>query len=331
MSPPQRAAWARSVSKSFSTRVKENNVCVILLAGDTYRCRLEHLLMAKGYECVAPLRDLVIGQQFRWLETAVAEIPRYRDMQMLYRILALLHNSPGQFVRLADLDPRPMPEKGVYFFFDPRERSRVSGKLPRLVRVGTHAVSAGSRATLWQRLRTHRGTSSTGGNHRSSIFRLHVGSALLALSNSTMTSWGKGQDAPSSIRRQEIELENEVSSYLGDLLVAYIAISDIADPNSDRSYIERNTIALITGAGLIDAPEPQWLGTRSPTKAIRESGLWNVNYVGDEYEPAFLRVLESYVLATIGKAPSIEASIAPRGWRSRLASRDRNQLSLELL
>jgi len=74
------------------------------------------------------------------------------------------------------------PERGVYFFFEAGETRDFKDDL-RVVRVGTHAVSKGSKTTLWDRLRTHRGSLSGryagGGNHRGSIFRLHVGSAIL--------------------------------------------------------------------------------------------------------------------------------------------------------
>jgi hypothetical protein len=70
------------------------------------------------------------------------------------------------------------PGRGVYFFFEDHE-FREDGSTLRVVRVGTHAVSANSRTTLWNRLHTHRGASSGGGNHRGSIFRKRVGETLL--------------------------------------------------------------------------------------------------------------------------------------------------------
>jgi hypothetical protein len=67
----------------------------------------------------------------------------------------------------------------VYFFFEDGE-VRADGGL-RLVRVGTHALTATSKATLWGRLRQNRGQvggrSPGGGNHRGSVFRRHVGAA----------------------------------------------------------------------------------------------------------------------------------------------------------
>lgn len=53
----------------------------------------------------------------------------------------------------------------------------------RLTRIGTHAVSMGLSASLWNRLRTHRraksGTYEDGGNHRGSVFRKRVGEAMI--------------------------------------------------------------------------------------------------------------------------------------------------------
>ena len=65
------------------------------------------------------------------------------------------------------------PQRGVYFFFEPGE-VRADGS-DRVVRVGTHALTATSQATLWGRLRQHRGRLAGlhpgGGNHRASVFR----------------------------------------------------------------------------------------------------------------------------------------------------------------
>jgi len=48
------------------------------------------------------------------------------------------------------------PVRGVYFFFDSSEH--LSDGRPRVVRVGTHAMTDGSSTTLWQRLSQHRGS-----------------------------------------------------------------------------------------------------------------------------------------------------------------------------
>jgi len=109
------------------------------------------------------------------------------------------------------------PRKGVYFFFESGElRENISD--PRVVRVGTHAVSEGSKTTLWDRLRTHRGTvkgrSPGSGNHRGSIFRLHVGTAILNKKErwGEFPTWGRGTPAKPHVRASEYLIEKKVSA-----------------------------------------------------------------------------------------------------------------------
>ena len=61
--------------------------------------------------------------------------------------------------RLSEADGSMIwPNKGVYFFFEPGEDRSCSGQGSRVVRVGTHGLTASSDSSLWQRLRQHRGT-----------------------------------------------------------------------------------------------------------------------------------------------------------------------------
>jgi hypothetical protein len=263
----KRAAWARAISEKLDRSVARNAL-LVLLAGGSYREPLERLLVTKGYECVTPLEGLSIEQQLQWLERAAKAGDLFHNIRTFYLLLAELRSANGQFVKLAELHYHQVPKKGVYFFFDPDESSRFTGLLPRLVRIGTHGVSVGSRATLWQRLRTHRGTGKTAGDHRSSVFRLHVGTALLAREGRKLSSWGKRRDARPDVRHLEASVEREVTKYLGRLLVAHIEVPDAAGPKSDRSYIERNAIALMSSGGsALDAPGANWLGANSPIKA----------------------------------------------------------------
>lgn len=97
----------------------------------------------------------------------------------------------------------PWPERGVYFFFEPDERRDPDPTSQRVVRIGTHALGARSRTTLWKRLSQHRGTSNPrGGNHRGSIFRLLSGEALMNRDPSAMAkSWGKDSSAGRELDR----------------------------------------------------------------------------------------------------------------------------------
>src|SRR5579862_1245890 len=101
---------------------------------------------------------------------------RLADVIQFYELLARLEHEHGGRRRLSDCHGRmEWPRRGVYFFFEPGENRTDTGNGPRVVRVGTHALNAGSGTSLWGRLSHHRGAArSGGGNHRASIFRLLI-------------------------------------------------------------------------------------------------------------------------------------------------------------
>lgn len=135
-----------------------------------------------------------------------------------------------------------LPERGVYFFLDPTSSNEQDQW--RICRVGTHAVSLGSKSTLRARLRAHLGTRSGSGSHRGSIFRLHVGNALLRRDQRDIATRGIGSVAPPALRTSEVlreaeaRHEQQVSNYIGQLPVMWLAVSDEASPASERSIIE---------------------------------------------------------------------------------------------
>jgi hypothetical protein len=193
------------------------------------------------------------------------------------------------------------PERGVYFFFSHDEHIH-TGDQHRLTRIGTHAVSAGSGTSLWNRLRTHRGANSGtyggGGNHRGSVFRKRVGEALIERHDlhDEYPYWGEGSSADRDRRLDEHEHEQRVSERIRDLPFLWVDIDDEPGPDSDRAYIERNAIALVSNfeKDALDRRDDDWLGKESPRHEIRGSGLWNINHVAEDYDPAFLdRVAEA--------------------------------------
>jgi hypothetical protein len=227
-------------------------------------------------------------------------VSRREDLDRFYGIIATLREKCQGFRCLKECTRRSgWPDRGVYFFFEDQE-FREDGSTLRVVRVGTHAVSANSRTTLWNRLHTHRGTSSGCGNHRGSIFRKRVGEALLRIRTyppSIAASWGMDNSAPKSTPLSEIPLERDVSTVIGAMPFLWMEVADAPGVGSDRAYLERNCISLLSNFGKepIDKPSKSWLGLHSPQETIRQSGLWNTNYVDDDYTPAFLGVLENYV------------------------------------
>ena len=181
------------------------------------------------------------------------------------------------------------PPQGVYFFFEDGEQ-RADGSR-RVVRVGTHGLTATSTATLWGRLRQHRGQltgrNPGGGNHRASVFRRHVGAALIRRDN-LLSSW-LDRHRPSGQRAsQEASVERAVTRHIGAMPFLWLNVP----AGADRGYLERNSIALLSClTGGPDPPSASWLGRYAERAEIRESGLWNVQHVYGHYEPGFLRQL----------------------------------------
>ena len=209
-------------------------------------------------------------------------------LDRFYAALTALIERQGLLTLRERLQRRDLPRRGVYFFFDERERrSRVDAL--RVVRVGTHALKRGARSTLRGRLRQHLGTRAGHGNHRGSVFRLHVGAALLARDGSSLETWGVGSSASSEVRQAERENEHHVSRYVARLRVVTLGIEDDPGPDSLRGYVERNAIALLANLGrVVDPPSTGWLGHLAQRSQVRESGLWNVNHAGSVVETGFL-------------------------------------------
>jgi hypothetical protein len=140
---------------------------------------------------------------------------RREQLDHFYHLLVRLEHRCGGKRRLSECHGRmEWPRRGVYFFFEDGEVRKMDS--PRVVRVGTHALRP-SKSTLWGRLAQHRGSSTGampgGGNHRGSIFRWHVGSALLASgtwTESIRRSWPLRITAD-SVRQLEYPLERAVS------------------------------------------------------------------------------------------------------------------------
>ena len=228
---------------------------------------------------------------------------RQTDLDDFYQLLEVLEEKCGGMRRLCEATGRSgWPTRGVYFFFEEGEVRSRNGRL-RVVRVGTHALRP-SRSTLWGRLSQHRGSVGGslpgGGNHRGSIFRLHVGTALLASgarSPQLRESWGVGSTAKGDVRRAEQPLERAVSQYIGGMPFLWVDVDDPPSRDSERGVIEAGSLALLSNRErvAIDPPSPQWLGASADRAAVREAGLWNVNHVGDPSNVSFLEILDRRV------------------------------------
>jgi hypothetical protein len=189
------------------------------------------------------------------------------------------------------------PRQGVYFFFEPGEARPDGGD--RVVRVGTHALTASSQATLWGRLRQHRGhvggSRPGGGNHRASVFRRHVGGALIrreGLPGELLESWLDRHGPRPGSAEAEARVEADVSRHIGDMPFLWLGVPDRAQ----RGFVERNSIALTSLlADGLDQPSTAWLGRDAERTEIRQSGLWNVEHVRHQLESGFTDLLSQLV------------------------------------
>ena len=193
------------------------------------------------------------------------------------------------------------PQRGVYFFFEDGEVRSDTGHGLRVVRVGTHALAANSRTTLWKRLRQHRGADKTGGgNHRGSIFRLLVGAAIARRQPQlAVATWGDRAFADRQTRAAEHAIEARGSDVIRAMPFLWLGIDDEPGPGSLRGYIERDAIALLSNYGRapLDPPSKTWLGHDCDRERVRASGLWNWRHVDGEYDPSFLNELEALIRA----------------------------------
>lgn len=168
---------------------------------------------------------------------------RRDDTSRFYELMDELSLRHGGSRLLRSSDSRvEWPRQGVYFFFEPGEL-RSNGR-PRVVRVGTHALRPTSKTMLWTRLSQHRGRvgsrSSGGGNHRGSIFRLHVGAALInrgGVAGLPLEAWLAPDPMPEH-SEAELMVERAVSEYIGRMPMLCVDVPTREDRTSDRGLIE---------------------------------------------------------------------------------------------
>lgn len=234
------------------------------------------------------------------------------DLDRFYRLLDDLSTRIGGARKLKHCTGyMDWPDRGVYVFLEPGE-TRASTDQLRVARIGTHAVSAGSNTSLWDRLKQHYGTGSGssehphGGAHRGSVYRKRVGEAIIekhALHDDYPDwdeRWSRIDRDRSTVRDEEYILERRVSAYLRDQPFLWVALDDEPGPDSDRAFVERNAIALLSNVANrpLDPRADDWLGRHSRSRQIRQSGLWNVDHVDEDHDPRFLDRLAQAVADT---------------------------------
>ncbi len=193
---------------------------------------------------------------------------RAKDIERFYTLLAELEKRVGGKRKLADCHwNMGWPHRGVYFFFEDGETRTFSPDELRVVRVGTHAVTARSKSRLWNRLYEHK---QDGGR---SVFRDHVNRSLRNRS------------------RKDVDHRHThcISKYIGRMPFLWVNV-DGDDSHLLRTRLERNAIALLSNWNNhgLDRHSPSWLGLCSGKTEIKSSGLWNVQHAKSGYKRSFL-------------------------------------------
>lgn len=298
LSDADQRSWAEQAIDQLAHHAKGRTVSVLAIGAYARPLLEANRARPQALEIVFPWLELEAPDRLVWLHEARRMAARIADLDRFYGWIDA-ERGAGRTFSFADLSTNAVPKRGVYIFLDPTEPNFRSMR-PRVVRIGTHAVSAGSQASLRGRLRTHLGPANEIGNHRGSIFRLHVGRAMLeaGLGHASLPTWGEGQDASPEVKALEQAHEIAVSRYLQRLQVVLLDINDGPSKDSMRARVEMGLIALFSDSMRpIDLPSSGWLGLKSPVAPIRLSGLWNIRGIGGKYDSSWKNLFSSLLEA----------------------------------
>lgn len=217
---------------------------------------------------------------------------RKRDLDTLYGLLEDYEERAGRRIALSELSRKLLPQGGCCLYWDPEEKRQETFK-QRIVRVECYPPEDDN---MLSQLLKHRGTIAGtykgGGNHRQSLLRHHIGTALINKNQESYDTW-EGDQANAAIRKKEHPLETMVSRVSSQMQVLVIPVKN--HDNVKLKYIEQNLIALLSNWGkkAIDPPSPGWLGHYCSNILVRDSGLWNTNGVMLHYEQQFLWLMSA--------------------------------------
>jgi len=160
-----------------------------------------------------------------------------------------------------------LPANGIYFFYEEGEKIQIGSQVKdRIVRVGTHR----EQDRFPDRIFNH-----YNGNKNSSVFRKHLGGALIRRKNpadSRLEQWLK-QDAPTFD-----DVEGLVNAQLRERFsFRYIRVNN----KEERRDLEKRLIATLSHCSQCK-PSENWLGRFAASRKIQVSGLWNDQYVDSD-------------------------------------------------
>jgi hypothetical protein len=216
----------------------------------------------------AALRQLIkysMLQEEKGLSQGIADLAPPNTSEMPLEATCLVIHEILDLLPLYDFRTpmRRLPRNGVYFFFEQGEFCRKFEVIrPRIARVGTHRKQDRFRSRIRQHFR---------GNKNGSVFRKHLGGALLRRRNiedSRLDKW----------LRQNTPTFKEVEEFVDNELAAHFTFKcvTVAD-KKERLDLEERLIATLAKCTACE-PSKNWLGLHAVSGEIRQSGLWNVQH-----------------------------------------------------
>jgi hypothetical protein len=187
-------------------------------------------------------------------------------------------------------DVEELPRNGVYFFYESGEYCGHPNGKPRIVRVGTHR-DGNFRSRIAEHFLLNEQkmafTQDQPGPHERSIFRKHIGRALLTKSGDPyLTVWEMDfttratRTANRHLRdiSKEVAIEREVTEVLRQTFsFRFIEVADQMQRMGSQG-LERALIGTLASCPLC-CPSDGWLGRYSPKARIRETGLWLIQHL----------------------------------------------------
>jgi hypothetical protein len=188
----------------------------------------------------------------------------------LHRMLALQRRYRFPY------QPELVPANGIYALFEEGESAHGTD---RIVRIGTHDAD-GRLAARMEELFIRE-------NKDRSVFRKNIGRALLSsVGDPFLKQWDidrtKKTVRDNPLRQVDTkklqQTERKVTARIQNTF-SFVVIPTTA--SIDRHRLEAGLIALVASCSEC-RPSPNWLGLRSPSARICESGLWQVQHLDDE-------------------------------------------------
>ena len=201
-------------------------------------------------------------------------------------------------------DPEILPYNGLYFFYEKGEVWGHGGGQLGIVRVGTHN-DGNFRSRMSEHFllneRKMDFDAETSAPHDRSIFRKHIGRALLNRDDETyLEIWDKDFMVRRNIRNyghlRNIAKEKKIEREVTDILQKKFSFRFISVAGQrKRKDLEKRLIGTLAQCNLCQA-STRWLGHHSPKKQIREYGLWLIQHLGSpEITLEDRRAFEEYI------------------------------------